>query len=122
MAFFHHPRFVDPTPSGGGQFWRALEDFGAEAVVNGHEHYFAMSDSINADGNPAPATGIRQFIVGTGGRSFQQPPTPMRPAIAVVDASEFGVMVISLSATGYLWQFRRTGDGQVLYSGTGGCS
>ena len=37
-----------------------------DVVLNGHDHLYERFDKQDADGRPSP-TGIRQFIVGTGG-------------------------------------------------------
>jgi hypothetical protein len=77
-----------------------------EVVLAGHKHTYERW---------APAAGVRRFTVGTGGKSLRAPD----PA-AEFGASAFGVLNMTLTATGYTWQFVSV-DNQVLDSGSGKC-
>jgi len=121
LAFMHHPRFVGTTPTrNGAQFWKALDESGADVVVSGHAHYYAESRLQDWQGN-ADARGIRQFIVGTGGRYMHDLPAAPHRNQVVLDNSSFGVLVLELADSSYEWEFRRVGDGRVLHSGSGVC-
>ena len=56
-------------------------------------------------GNPDPARGIRQFIVGTGGRNVYEPGTPLERNSEVHDGKTFGAIQMTLHAQGYDWHF-----------------
>ena len=47
--------------------WALLESARAEVVVSGHDHLYERFARQRWDGSADPATGIRQFVVGTGG-------------------------------------------------------
>jgi hypothetical protein len=62
LAYGHHPRlssgFHGPDTSI-DRLWRALAAGGAELYLAGHDHHYERF---------APVRGVRQFVVGTGGR------------------------------------------------------
>ena len=73
LAFWHHPRWSsgavegsDPEPDL-GRLWEVLVEHGVDVVLNGHAHQYERFDALDAEGNVDAATGIRQFVVGTGG-------------------------------------------------------
>lgn len=120
IAFWHHPRFSSGThgdDSDVAPLWSALDDGGAELVLTGHDHQYERFDPQTATGT-ASAHGIREFVVGTGGRSlytFRKP----RPN-SVQRISTFGYLKLVLGDSAYSWQFVAEG-GAVLDSGTGAC-
>jgi hypothetical protein len=83
--------------------WQALEDAGAELVLNGHDHDYERFAPQTAYG-VADAAGIREFVVGTGG-------APLRPFATIRANSErrsaaaFGVLRLTLRDGGYEWAF-----------------
>ena len=68
---WHHPRFSsgehgdDRTMR---DIWQALYDAGADLVLAGHDHDYERFAPQDADGKADPVRGIREFVVGTGGR------------------------------------------------------
>ncbi|HEX8100848.1 MAG TPA: metallophosphoesterase, partial [Actinomycetota bacterium] len=73
LAYWHHPRFSSGVEHGSTPemqaIWQALYEHNAEIVLSGHEHNyerFAPQDSV---GHADPRKGIREFVVGTGGRN-----------------------------------------------------
>jgi len=122
LAYFHQPRFTSsPRGSDPGltPLWQALHDGGTDVVLNGHEHNyerFALQDPAGR----ADPTGIREFIVGTGGRGL----SPYGPAIAnseVRSTAGFGVLLMTLHPSGYDWRFAAIG-GTDVDSGTTACT
>ncbi len=73
LAYWHHPRFSsgphgnDNTYDG---FWRILFAAGADVVLVGHDHLYERFAPQNPDARGDDARGIREFVVGTGGRSL----------------------------------------------------
>jgi calcineurin-like phosphoesterase family protein len=125
LAFWHHPRFTSGTEHGPDSdptiesLWGALHAAGVDLIVNAHEHNYERFAPLDADGRPDPASGIRQFVVGTGGRSlypFGPPATGSESRIG--DA--FGVLELTLQRTGYGWRFVDV-EGKVLDEGDGRC-
>ena len=108
MAFWHHPRFSSGTTHGGyervGPLWNALYEAGAEVILSGHEHNYERFAPLDPAGNPDGQRGIRQFIVGTGGRSLYAFGEG-RPGSESRFADTFGVLTLSLRHSSYSWRF-----------------
>ena len=69
LAYWHHPRYSsghDGSHVTLGAFWTALHEAGAELVLSGHSHNYERFAAKDGHGKLSP-TGIRQFVVGTGG-------------------------------------------------------
>jgi hypothetical protein len=122
-AYMHHPRFS----SGGngnifamGPFWKALYDEGADVVLAGHRHNYERFAPQDPNGQADPAHGIRQFVVGTGGRSLNSF-TTVQPNSEVRIANAYGVIKLTLHPEGYDWQFVTAPGGTVADSGSGQC-
>ena len=84
IAFWHHPRFSSGTHGDDAEvtpLWSALADAGAEMVLTGHDHLYERFDPQTAAG-VADAQGIREFVVGTGGRSLYAFGTPHANSVA----------------------------------------
>ena len=108
LGFWHHPRFTSGTNSPGSNsvtpLYQALYDYGADVVLVGHDHDYERFGPQNPSGGRDLARGIRQFVVGTGGRGFHPLRSP-RPNSEVRQNSTFGVLEMALHATGYAWEF-----------------
>jgi hypothetical protein len=96
-----------------------LDAMGVDVVVNGHAHQYERLVPMDAAGNPDEASGIREFVVGTGGGTphpFGQPVTGSEVRITDV----YGALELILRPTGYAWRFV-SADGLVLDRGSGAC-
>src|SRR5207245_5290119 len=78
LAYWHRPLFSS-GPNGNNHdgsntqaFWRTLTEFGVDIVLNGHDHMYERFAPQDADGR-ATSTGIREFVVGTGGAHLYVP-------------------------------------------------
>jgi hypothetical protein len=110
LALWHRPLFTSGSSNGAGtrvrRLWQALENAGAEVVINGHDHLyerFAPQDSLGS----ATSAGIREFIVGTGGGESHGN-FPNNPAnVDASDAANFsrGVLRLTLYPNSYRWEF-----------------
>ena len=49
--------------------YQALHDANADLILTGHDHSYERFAPQTATGVADPVRGIRQFVVGTGGRS-----------------------------------------------------
>ena len=71
LAYWHHPLFNSGSTNvlaGPKAFWDDLYPAGADIVLNGHVHnYQRLGSKIRA--GQATSNGVREFIVGTGGKS-----------------------------------------------------
>ena len=120
VAFWHHPRFSSGSHGNDttvAPFWDALQQFGAELVLGGHEHDYERF-APQLPGGAADANGIREIIVGTGGRSLGSFGT--MKANSLVRISTFGVMKLTLGTSSYSWKFVDE-SGTTRDSGTGTC-
>jgi hypothetical protein len=108
LAYWHHPRFTSGTNSPGSNsvapLYQTLYDHGADVVLVGHDHHYERFAPQNTNGGRDLTRGIRQFLVGTGGRGFHPVNTP-RPNSEVRQNATFGVLNLALHPTSYDWQF-----------------
>lgn len=122
VAYFHHPRFSSGAHQNSESqetFWEVLYAAGADVVLAGHDHDYERFAPQDPTGTADPTTGIRQFVVGTGGRSLR-PFDQVQPNSEFRDASNHGVLKLSLYGGGYDWEFIAT-DGTVRDSGSDTC-
>jgi hypothetical protein len=108
LAYWHHPRYSsgmhgsDPTYEA---FWEALHEAGADVVLVGHDHGYERFAPQAPRGTLDVARGIRQFVVGSGGRSLRPFPT-VRPHSEARDRTSLGVLELTLGDGAYAWRFR----------------
>jgi len=84
--------------------WEVLYAADADVVLNGHVHNYERFAPQDAGGTADPAQGIREFVVGTGGKSLNSFDSTLRNS-EVRDASTYGVLKLELHPSGYDWQF-----------------
>jgi acid phosphatase type 7 len=111
LAFWHHPLWTSGSRinEGGGKEYlmKALYDYNAELALVGHEHNyerFAPQRPEGASGVLDNARGVRQFVVGTGGRNFTSF-THTEVNSEVRNANTFGVLKLTLKPASYDFQF-----------------
>ena len=85
-------------------FWQALYDANADLVLVGHDHHYERFGPQNPSGGLDLARGLRQFVVGTGGKNLRTFPT-VRPWSEARDMTSYGVLELTLGATSYDWRF-----------------
>jgi acid phosphatase type 7 len=107
LAYWHHPRFSS-GPHGNTvavqPLWQALYDYNAEVVLVAHDHIYERFAPQTPTGVSDPARGIRQFVVGTGGRDLYTIST-IKPNSQVRRTDTFGVLALVLADGSYRWQF-----------------
>jgi len=121
LAYWHHPRFSS-GPHGGASavapFWDVLASSGADVVLAGHDHLYERFAPQSPAGVADP-DGIRQFTVGTGGRSlYEREQTATNSEVIIDDA--FGILELGLHSNAYDWRFV-TVDGAVADMGSDAC-
>jgi calcineurin-like phosphoesterase family protein len=108
LAYWHHPLFssgvYSPGISATRPLFQALYDYGADVVLNGHDHNYERFAPQDPAGSLDLARGIREFIVGTGGRGHNLQGTPI-PNSEVRNSDSFGVLRLTLHPNGFDWQF-----------------
>lgn len=124
LAYWHVPLFSSGNEHGNTPemkpFWIDLYQAHADIVLNGHDHDYERFAPQNPDGAADPEHGIREFVVGTGGknqRGFNQP----LPATEFRSNKTFGVLKLRLHGAGYQWEFLPIAGGKLTDSGSGEC-
>jgi hypothetical protein len=123
IAYWHHPRFSSgshgsstaPLP-----LWQALYDAGADVVLVGHDHNYQRFAPQTPTGVRDDARGIREFVVGTGGRGLYQFTTPIANTEAF-STDTHGVLKLTLYADWYAWEFIPVAGGTFRDSGVVTC-
>ncbi len=98
----------DPTMA---RLWNDLARGGADVVLSGHDHHYERF---------APIGGIRSFVVGTGGRSHY-PVLRQLSTSRVVNDRDWGVLRLTLRASGYSWRFVPVAGATWTDTGTASC-
>jgi hypothetical protein len=123
LVAWHAPMYSSGLHRGSGEhmraYWDLLQDYRADLLLSGHEHFYEAFDPIARDGGArAGAEGIRQFIVGTGGArlfGFWRPPYASRARLL-----QHGVLELALEPGRYAWRFIDVA-GATLDAGTAEC-
>ena len=129
-AYWHQPTFSATngiTQEGvtALAFWQLLYQYGADLVLNGHDHLYARYQPLDPNGMPDPRKGIREFIVGTGGETLD--PIVLTPVASGAGETNqedpsgnvnfnaqnlqaysgyyWGVMGLTLYPNGYAWDY-----------------
>jgi hypothetical protein len=123
LAYWHRPRFSSgPHGSDAAMqpLWQALHEAGAEVVLSGHDHLYERFAPQTPEGAADAARGLRQFVVGTGGKTPYSVAT-VAPNSEVRDASTHGVLKLSLEDGAYAWEFLPAQGGTFTDKGRGSC-
>jgi hypothetical protein len=125
LAYWHHPLFTSDAQTGRATntlpLWNALYAAGAELVLNGHAHEYERFAPQRPDGTADPSAGIREFVVGTGGRSFSTFAANPAANSEARQNSTFGVLSLSLDDDSYSWRFVPVSGAAFSESGSHGC-
>ncbi|MGH8999988.1 MAG: metallophosphoesterase family protein [Acidimicrobiia bacterium] len=125
VAYWHHARFSSGTEHGSDNdvapFWKVLYEHGAEIVLSGHEHNYERFAPQTPAGDADERFGIRQFVVGTGGKTPYEFRRTVLPNSERRHSGTPGVILLSLRSDGYQWRFV-SADGAVFSDeGEGRC-
>ena len=121
LAYWHRPRFSSGSHGSAYDvkpFWDALYQYGAEVVLVGHDHDYERFAPQTPSGGADGTRGIREFVVGTGGRSLYG--FSSIRANSQVRLSSYGLLRLTLHASSYDWRFTST-SGSTVDAGTTGC-
>ena len=159
VAYFHHPLYSSGLEHGWREststnklscsapsipfvkpLWDLLYKYGADLIIQGHDHSYERFVPINPDSTTIDANGpgvrpnpISSFVVGTGGKNLKpngdKYPTdyngdcgPLRPQSAKFLYDQEGVLKLTLHQSGFDYEYVQTTDGTdaiVADSGTG---
>jgi acid phosphatase type 7 len=113
LAYWHHARFSSGYHGNNkdvAPLWEALYEAGADIILNAHDHDYERFAPQNPDGEPEES-GVRQFVVGTGGGPLREYfPSPPQAATEVRDADHSGVLRLVLHPDSYHWEFISVGE------------
>jgi PKD repeat protein len=125
MALFHEPRFFSSTTSGWTSaskpkvLWDALYAAGADVVLNGQMHHYERFAPQTPTAVRDDSRGIREFNVGVGGESVLMPTVIANNSEARSD--NYGILKMTLSPTGYSWEFLPIPGQSFTDAGSGTC-
>lgn len=123
LAYMHHPLFSSGkyrVDSSMEDFWQALYDYGADVVIAGHAHNYERFALQDPSGQADPVHGIREFVVGTGGKSHAAIEA-LLPNSEVTNDDTFGVLQLTLHPASYTWKFIPVPGATFTDSGTAPC-
>jgi hypothetical protein len=107
LAYWHHPRFssgVHGSSTTYRRWWKDLYAANADLVLVGHDHDYERFAPQDPFGARDPARGVREIVVGTGGKHHD----PLVHRIANSEAfndDAYGILDLTLRPSGYAWRF-----------------
>jgi hypothetical protein len=124
VAIMHYPRFSSGPHGGSGRMraiWQALYEGGADVVIAGHDHIYERFAPQTPAGAPDTARGIREFVVGTGGRDHYAIRGKPVSNSEVRNDDTFGVLALTLHPASYDWRFVPAAGARFSDAGRGVC-
>ena len=124
-AYWDTPRYSSGERHGDDltfvPFWQLLYEHGVEFVMGGNDHQYERFAPQTPYGDLDLSDGVRQFVVGTGGR-FLRPLSATPSANSETrDNLTFGVLRVGLLEDSYEWEFVPVEGGTYTDSGSTGC-
>jgi len=123
LAYWHHPRFSSGKNHGDhphmNALYKILYQHGVSVLVSGHDHIYERFAPQNPEGK-GDGNGVRQFIAGTGGASLYRIGA-VKPNSEVRNGSSHGVLVFTLQASTYDWEFIPVAGQSFRDRGSAGC-
>jgi hypothetical protein len=124
LAYWHKPLFSSGGAHGDDleikPLWQALYEANADVVVGGHDHDYERFAPQDPEGKPDTKRGIREFVVGTGGKNHRPFGNPHANS-EIRDATAFGILKLSLKPGAYDWSFIPEEGESFADSGSGTC-
>ena len=125
LAYFHKPLFSSGGSHGNDPLMKPLWDFlyhaGADVVINGHDHNYERFAPQDPEGKADPEHGIREFVVGSGGKNSHRKMGVLKPNSEARNDDTFGVLKLTLHAKSYDWEFVPEAGKTFTDSGSGNC-
>jgi hypothetical protein len=125
LAYWHKPLFSSGAAHGNDPevkpLWDALYAANTEVVIGGHDHGYERFAPQDPSGKLDPQRGIREFVVGTGGKNSHRSFASPKPNSEVRQAHTFGVLKLTLHPTSYDWEFVPEAGKTFTDSGSGTC-
>src|SRR5207245_11528878 len=98
-----------------------LYNANADIVLSGHDHDHERFAPQNPSGGADSTRGIREFVVGTGGRSHYGFPGAFIANSEIHNDNTFGVLKLTLKPGGHAWRFIPEAGKSFTDSGSGTC-
>jgi acid phosphatase type 7 len=109
LAYFHKPLFSSGAKHGNDPevkpLWDVLYAASADVVINGHDHDYERFAPQDPSGRLDPKQGIREFVVGSGGKNSHRKMGNPQPNSEARNDDTFGVLKLTLHPRGYDWEF-----------------
>ena len=109
LAYWHKPLFSSGGKHGNDPLmkplWDALYKASADVVINGHDHDYERFAPQDPDGKLDKDHGIREFVVGSGGKDTHRTFGAARSNSEARSDDTFGVLKLTLHAKSYNWEF-----------------
>jgi len=124
LAYWHHPRFATGRQGNYAAyqpFWQALYEHRAEVVLAGHDHNYQRYAPLTPTGSEDRVRGIREFVVGTGGRSHEHLRSGLGAHREAGNDNTFGVLRLTLYGKRYAWKFVPEAGSTFTDSGSAAC-
>ena len=125
LAYWHKPLFSSGAAHGNDPevkpLWDDLYAVHADVVLNGHDHDYERFAPQDPSGKLDQQRGIREFVVGTGGKNSHRSFGTPKPNSELRHADTFGVLKLTLHATSYDWEFVPEAGKTFTDFGTGEC-
>jgi acid phosphatase type 7 len=122
LAVWHHPWFSSGLEGVNDRvqpLFQALYDNGVDVLLTGHDHGYERFAPMDVAANRDGERGVRQFVVGTGGKNEEMRRYP-KPNSEVRGTGQFGVLELTLRPGAYLWEFVHDG-GSFADTGANAC-
>jgi hypothetical protein len=123
LAYWHHPLISSGLPGLNNAIrplWQDLYNAGADLVLTGHDHAYERFAPMDATATRDPARGLREFVVGTGGKNHQVT-LSIAANSEVRNDGTYGVLELVLHPRSYSWTFVPEGGRGFTDSGTTPC-
>jgi acid phosphatase type 7 len=107
LACWHKPLFSSGVAHGNDPEVKPLWGYAANAdvVIGGHDHDYERFAPQDSEGKLDLKKGIRDFVVGTGGKNSHRSFADPKPNNEVRQAETLGVLKLTLHPTSYEWEF-----------------
>ena len=122
-AIWHHPLFSSALHGNNSSvqaLYQALYDYGADVVLNGHDHLYERFAPQNPSGGLDISRGVREFVVGMGGKDHYSW-SSIKPNSEARNNTSWGVLKLTLRSGSYDWQFVPVAGQTFTDSGSDSC-
>ena len=126
LAYWHHPRWTSGGEADGNATWmsplyKALYKANADVLLAGHDHNYERFAPQDPYATIDRSRGIREFVVGTGGKNHHAWGPDLAANSEVRDNTTFGVLRLTLKQGGYDFKFVPEPGATFTDAGSGTC-